>query len=302
VKNTADEMSRYYLQGTTTHVNDACWDFKKGGPNIVVADWYENYGWARFEMFLTPCDNAAKKSPIPQDRFTLTQEPDAPYLSFEYTENGLRERRLPALFDSPHTGGAYVDETKKAVHLKHNGALTLRKPLMVNSWRSITIHWTPYVNLATQERHVFCSYGSLFEIYFQNGKTYVKFTGPSLTRTIEWNTTYKQDLDFIFYINMRSSFEGGTPDIITFGSEQREWYAAGNWNGGVELTMPQNRPVYNASDSGSFVLGTTSTLPGVVSANVGIKAIRFFDKELSAADLARDASNRWIRQWIGESI
>jgi hypothetical protein len=209
---------------------------------------------------------------------------------------------LPALFDSPHTGGAKVDETKKAVQLMRNGALTLRKPLMVNSWRSITIHWTPYVNLATQERHVFCSYGSLFEIYFQNGKTYVKFTGPSLTRTIEWNTTYKQDLDFIFYINMRSSFENGAPDIITFGSQQREWYAAGNWNGGVELTMPQNRPVYNASDSGSFVLGTTSTLSGVVSADVGIKAVRFFDKELSAADLARDASNRWIRQWIGESI
>ena len=295
-KRTSDEMTEYYLQGSTTHVNDACWDFKKGGPNIVVADWYENYGWARFEMFLTPCDNPAQKAPIPQDRFTLTQEPDAPFLSFEYTENGLRERRLPALFESPQTGGAYVDEAKKAVRLMRNGAITLRKPLMTNSWRSITIHWTPYVKPA--DRQVLCSYGSLFEIYLQGGKTYVKFTGPSLTKTIEWDTNYTPGLDFIFYINMRSSFEGGAPDIITFGVQQREWYAAGNWNGGIELLMPGYRPVYNASDSGSFVLGTTNG----TSADVGIKAVRFFDKELTASDLARDASNRWIRQWIGERI
>ena len=97
---------------------------------------------------------------------------------------------------------------------------------------------------------------------------------------------------------MRSSFEGGAPDIITFGVQQREWYAAGNWNGGIELLMPGYRPVYNASDSGSFVLGTTNG----TSADVGIKAVRFFDKELTASDLARDASNRWIRQWIGERI
>ena len=302
VKNTADEMSRYYLQGTTSHVNDACWDFKKGGPNIIVADWYENFGWARFEMFVTPCDDKNKKTALPTNELTLTQEPDAPFLSFEYTADGLRERRLPALFESPHTGGALVDLQKKAVQLMRNGSITLRKPLMTNSWRSITIHWTPYGNLATNQRHIFCSYGSLFETYFQNGKTYVKFTGPSLTRTIEWDTKYTTGLDFIFYINMRSSFEGGVPDIMTFGVQQREWYAAGNWNGGIELLMPQNRPLYNASDSGSLVLGTTSTPPEVVSANVGIKAVRFFDKELTAADLARDASNLWQRQWIGEGI
>jgi hypothetical protein len=97
---------------------------------------------------------------------------------------------------------------------------------------------------------------------------------------------------------MRSSFESGTPDIMTFGVQQREWYAAGNWNGGIELAMPKYQPVYNMSDSHSFTLGS---LTGI-SADVGIKAVRFFDKELTAADLARDASNRWIRQWIGERI
>lgn len=295
-KRTADEMTEYYLQGSTTHLNDACWDFKKGGPNIIVADWYENNGWARFEMFTSPCDNPSQKANIPTNSYTLTQEGDAPFLAFEYTENGLRERRLPALFESPHTGSAFIDQEKKAVRLERNGAITLRKSMLANSWRSMTIHWTTYAK--PTDRQILCSYGSLFEIYFQGGKTYVKFSGPSLTKTVEWDTNYTAGLDFIFYVNMRSSFEGGIPDIITFGVQQREWYAGGNWTGGFELRMPNNQPIYNMTDSHVFTIGSV----GGVSTDVGIKAVRFFDYELDASDLSRDASNKWVRQWIGEKI
>jgi hypothetical protein len=143
------------------------------------------------------------------------------------------------------------------------------------------------------------SYGSLFEIYFQDAKTYVKFSGPSLTKTISWDTGYEVGETYIFYVNMRSSFEGSVPDIMTFGVMPRSWYAAGKWRGGIELRMPKNQPLYNMTDNHTFTFGSDK---GLVSADVGIKSVRLFDYELDASDLARDASNKWVRQWIGEKV
>ncbi len=299
--NSADEMSRYYIQPPTKHVNDACWELVKGGPNIIIGDWYEAAGHARFELFAVPCQGQGSASAqaqvkIPADVYTLTQEGDAPYLSYEYVAGaGLRERRLPALFESPHNGGAYLGTDN--VRLMRNGWITLKKPVLVNSWRSLTVHFTPYVK--PSDRQVFMSYGSLFEIYFQDAKTYVKFSGPSVTKTISWDTGYEVGETYIFHVNMRSSFEGSVPDIMTFGVMPRSWYAAGKWRGGIELRMPKNQPLYNMTDNHTFTFGSDK---GLVSADAGIKSVRLFDYELDASDLARDASNKWVRQWIGEKV
>ena len=289
-KDTADEFSRYYgQQGPTRHVAEECWSLVKGGPNLIIGDWYEAAGHARFELFMTPCGDKTKTVAIPAKDYTLTQEGDAPYLAYEYVAGaGIRERRLPALFEAAHTGGAQKDDEKGAVKLMRNGLLTFKKPVLVNSWRSLTVHWTPYEKPA--DRQVFMTYGSLFEVYFEGTKTYVKFSGPSLTRTISWETGYVIGETYIFYVNMRSSFDGGVPDIMTFGMMPQSWYAKGNWKGGIELRMPKNQPIYNMTDNHVFTFGSNQG-----GANVGIKKVRMFDYELDASDLARDAKDVWVR-------
>ena len=290
VRNDTNDFRRWYLQGPSKHVNDSCWMLKKGGPNIVVADWYENYGWARFKLFLTPCDDKNKEMIIPTDRYTLTQEQDAPMLSWEYKDGRFEERRLPGLFTAAMYGSAYIDNERKAVRLVRNGGIRFNRPISVNSWRTITVHFTMYAKPV--DRQIFCTYGDMFEIYFQGGKTYVKYMGPSVPKTLEWDTNYNPGESYMFHINMRNSFEGSVPDIFTVGVHATSWWANGNFKKGFEYKSPNNQPLYNSSDTHVFSMGG-----GSVSADIGVQRVRFFDYELDTNDVARDAKNNWQMQW-----
>jgi hypothetical protein len=287
-----NQLSRWYLQPPTMHVNNSCWEARKGGPNIIVADWYENYGYARFKLFMRSCTEGNIDESIPTNSLTLTQEQAAPFLSFDYKDERLSEFRLPALFECIKAGSAEADTTKGGMRLMRNGSLTIPKPISPGAWRTMTIRFV--MNAVPQDRQVFCTYGSLFQITFESGVTKVRITGPTLNTTVEWNTGYVRGGEYIFLVNMRSSFEGSVPDIITFGVMPADWFAGGNYRGGIEKRTVNYQPLYNASDSHVFSMGSTTQ----VSADVSVKSIRFFDYEMNGADLARDVKNAWVRQNI----
>ncbi len=150
------------------------------------------------------------------------------------------------------------------------------------------------INAKPIDRQIFCTYGTFFQITFESGVTKVRITGPSLNTTVEWQTGYVAGGEYIFLINMRSSYQGSIPDIITFGVMPVDWFAAGNYKGGIERKTINYQPLYNATDSHVFSMGSTTS----ISADVSVKSVRFFDYEMNGADLARDAKNAWVRQNI----
>lgn len=288
VKDTSQEFNRYYLQGATSHTNKACWDLVAGGPNIVTADWYEHFGYANFELFYRDCGEGARKE-FPAGVFSLLQEPEAPFLDFHYRDGRLVERRLPALFDARATGGAAADTVREGVRLMRNGAVTLPTPIAVGAWRTLIVRWI--CNAVPVDRQVFMSYGSLFEVYMQGTKTYVKFTGPNLTRTLEWETIYSQGHTYIFYINMRSSFEGQSPDIFSVGVKHAPLFNTGADMPLLSARTGRGEPLFNSSDSHVLTLGTTAG----ISADVTIQRVQFFDYELKGGDLKRVVEDSWLR-------
>jgi hypothetical protein len=290
LRDTSDEFARYRDQDAAEQTNNVCWNLVRGGPNLMVADWYERAGNARFELFYRGCadNNTSAKKQFPSHFFSLTKEPEAPFLDFHYRDGRLVERRLSALFDVRATGGANQDAVRGAVRLARNGALSFLTPVSVNSWRSLTVRFVCYA--LPLDRQILLTYGSLFQIYMIQGKTYVKITSPNLTQTREWATGFVAGEVYILYMNMRSSFQGGAPDILSIGLMPQSFYTTGQNPPLIEVRTPRGLPLYNMSDSHSLVLGSTDAF----STDFGIQTVRFYDYELNGADLKRDAEDKWI--------
>ena len=291
VKDTSQEFNRYYLQGAASHTNKACWDLVAGGPNVITADWYEAAGYANFELFYRDCTQGTQgaRKEFPAGVFSLLQEPEAPFLDFHYRDGRLIEQRLPALFDARASGGAAADTVRGGVRLMRNGLITFVTPVAVGAWRTQVVRWT--CNVLPVDRQVFMSYGSLFEVYMQGTKTYVKFTGPNLTRTLEWETGYVRGETYIFYVNMRSSFEGQLPDIFSVGVMPESFFKTGADMPLLSARTGRGEPLFNSSDSHVLTLGTAAG----VSADVSIQRVQFFDYELKGGDLKRVVEDNWLR-------
>ena len=77
----ASYFSRFFNQATTQYQN-VCTQLTAGGPNYVTIRYYDGGGQASFKLQFKNCSSGAV-TPIPSYMFTLTQEPAAPYASFE---------------------------------------------------------------------------------------------------------------------------------------------------------------------------------------------------------------------------
>lgn len=134
-------------QAPTTWTNKTCWKLRKGGANYVMAFWQETGGWAHSKILYSPCKED-KFQTFPADWLTLTQEPDAPMLSWEGSKStggsmDFYEHRLPTVMElrkSPQT--TVVDSTLGPVlKLRQNGSGTavLTKSIATNSFRSMAL-------------------------------------------------------------------------------------------------------------------------------------------------------------------
>ncbi len=291
IRDGTDEFSRYYAQGVTEHTNKVCWNLVRVGPNVVVADWFEQVGGARFDLFYRDCGKAqvTTRKEFPAGIFSLTQEPEAPFLDFHYRDGRLVERRLAAAFEARATGGAQADAVRGAVRLMRNGAVTLPTPIAASAWRSVTLRFVCYA--VPVDRQVFYTYGSMFQIYMEGGKMVVKFTGPNLTRSESWAVNWVRGETYVLYINMRSSFEGQHPDIFSVALLTEAEALRGADPAVRSLRTGRGEPLYNQTDSYGVVLGSTDA----VSVDFGVQRLRFFDYELKGGDLKRDAEDKWLR-------
>jgi len=239
----------------------------------------------------------------------LTQEPDAPMLSWEYVEQGaFVERRMPTFFELRRMGIALKDQTntdypyKKELQLtdRTSFAETINYSIGLNSWRTITATFhTTNQNSGNPTGFVLFSLGDIFTVNILGSDLIFKLTTPNLTI----NKTFTNILDTsgrnanYIYINCRSEVANTFPNILTIAVGRLNDFKNKNINLGlnsnnVEIYSTLNRtPVFNRSDSAKLYFGDRS---GQASAKASIGALRFFDYELNSDDVVRDAKNDWL--------
>ena len=112
----SDELRRNQSRAMTAYVyNEACTILNPNGNNRIKVYWNNQFvgGLKTFRMMYADCGVAGEQNTakiIPKNWITMTQQLDAPMLSFEYTTSGFQEKRLPEFFPIEKSG--VNDETR----------------------------------------------------------------------------------------------------------------------------------------------------------------------------------------------
>jgi hypothetical protein len=307
---TTDTLGANWDQGTTRHDARMCWNLKGQGPNYILGFWQETGGHAHSAVLYAPC-TGTQFQPIPSNWLSLTQEPDAPMLSWEgiQTRGGARqfiERRLPfamGMNASPQTsvvansGSAAIPKIGALLRLRNNGsgfAMTT-KNFAMNSWRTLTSQFL----INSMADGAILRYGSI-EFGIQNRMAICSISSGALKVRHAW-PVQAGSAPYYFYINMRSDFDGKYPNRLTMAFGLASDFRSGRINvqqegpSVVSFTTNQNTPLYTQSEAAKLELGDKT---GRKTADVSVAYLRLFDYELNSTDVQRDIQNTWLMEFF----
>jgi hypothetical protein len=220
------------------------------------------------------------------------------------------EYRLPSLFPFIKSSSAVVvsstlfPDLLYALHIKGGAyATSLPRQLAENCWRSLTIATTINTVPSIGSYHLL-SFGYLtIDILPKTARTVTavfNWSSASLntTRTpmIIDNLPVDPNTPYIFYVGMQATSSGAIPTQITVACAKLNDWAKGNidTSSTVSRTTSGSMGLYNTTDTSGLTLGNMTPSTNV-GADFTVGWIHMFDYSLTTDDIARDASNSWIR-------
>ena len=300
-------------QGPTTYTQNTCWDIKANGPNYFMGTWNQGGGPFYSQILYSSCDSKSFTD-IPSQWFTLTQEPDAPMLSWEgrRLEGGaleFKERRLPTVIELRISSKASIQEVPDTAPPKIGAMLRLRpvpsangnaitmRPIATNSWRTFTMTFTVRKNNNGVLVFLGPFVASINTIGDAND---LSFSWDSATLRLNngFRNVLVADDKTVHYlqVNMRSDYKSIYPNRFTISCGTVADWKAGRVTpgskGSATFTSTNNQPLYNATDAAPLAIGDNGG--GYPVADVGIFFIRLFDYELNQTDSIRDIDNSWL--------
>jgi hypothetical protein len=313
---TSSMFGANWPQGPTQYTQNTCWNLAANGPNYFMGTWNQGGGPYTSQILYSPC-TAAAFTDIPASWFTLTQEPDAPMLSWEgrKLESGVlefKERRMPTVMELRINSKAAIQETPSTAPPKIGAMLRLRsiptangngitmRPIAMNSWRTLTVAFTAKKNFDG----VFLNLGPFTASINTTGNdNNLNFSWDSATlRTngvLRGTITADDSTLHYLQVNMRSDYKSMFPNRFTIAvGTAADWKAgrvAPGSKGNASYTTTQNQPLYSSSDSFPLVLGDKNV---GVSADAAVYFARLFDYELDQNDSIRDIDNAWVMSYI----
>lgn len=301
-------LSANWDQAPTAYVNPVCWQLVSGGPNYVMGFWQETGGMVHHKVLYSEC-NSQNFRELPSEWLSLTQEPDAPMLSWQgrETETGqleFVERRFPTVMQMTLSSKITVDEApstdipglKAVANLRvgENGYGLTKKNIGMNSWRTLTCLF--YVNSATPVQSLLLNLGPL-SVFTNQRNLEFSWQSATLTKTGTFGgLVTDKKTPFLLVVNMRSDYTNRYPNRFTIAcASVADWKAgrvslAAGTNNSLSVTTTGNQPLYNITDAFQLKLGDPNTR---ASADVSVGWVRLFDYELQDADVVRDANNAW---------
>jgi hypothetical protein len=280
--------------------------------------WNQNGGGATYDLRYSPCA-AGQSIKVPDSWCTLTQEPNAPFLSFEVQSNSLgtpvwREYRQPMQFQMGPSGSARP--VADGIRLGNSGAAIMNLRMRMNAWRSITIavtipetftgaSWGAYT-VRTVYKH-----GPFSLIMYTNGSAW-QFIGVINGQLIRSTgaASFSAGLTYLIVLNQRSDYSNTLPNrIVISAGLMSDWLSGGSilpnaqsfWgdnSGGVNtnsLTPFNKGPLFGATSATNPTLGDSELK---YSPDITIKWIHFFDQELTTEQVVKDIQGKWIRSFM----
>jgi hypothetical protein len=301
-------------QSPTEYTQTSCWDLKAGGPNYINGYWEEQGGSATFELAYSPCNQNSWQI-VPPEWMSLTQEPDAPMVSFQVDQNGIfQERRIPYFFDLRVTGGTVSDRnTPGYPYLKElklgsrSASATLMKNVSFNSWRSISMSFFASENTSgSTSGYLLFKLGDAITVRILGKDVIVNVNTATLPNVTKRFTNVIDNTNTIpnyLFINCKrdSGQTQGYPNRITIAVGTMFAFLSGNisvetpGNNMATYTTVGNQPVFTATDSAELSLGDRSA---VSSAICTIGSVRLFDYQMDTNDIQRDIKNEWKMKFL----
>jgi hypothetical protein len=191
VKTNASEpnyFGRFFSQAPTSYQN-VCTQLTTGGPNYVTIRYYDGGGASAFRLQFRNCTSGQVKT-IPSYMFSLTQEPAAPYASFEVItrDNAMffEELRLGrGLFKTVTAGNGRTEILNSAPQMPGGlipyrvgagASWQIKTRMAYQSLRTITIVWSPE-NTASSDSTIF---------YWGDNKTGFRLTMNGQKLSASW--------------------------------------------------------------------------------------------------------------------
>jgi hypothetical protein len=314
-----DFMDRFYPQAPTRHVQRNCWKLEAQKPNYITAWWQEDYGYAHWLMYMSQCQPNAPLSHISPNLYTLTQEPDAPMLSFNVKVNSqgramnFREYRLPGGFPALLGPGiSYVPAPASGPLAKYrfgakfgkSDSIRINKQIFMNAFRTLNMSFVINELPGFGMEAILFTLGNLrIGIQNRNGRCFVRTMLSSGGVQIETiNTADRTPLEvgkaYMYTLKMESPETDMLPTKLYVQVAYIE--KASNMNfpdqaTAFTFTNPNNNPLYSRGDSGVIILGDPN---GSQSALVTLFTCDLYDYEMINSQYQRAALNDWVRAWI----
>jgi hypothetical protein len=149
---TKSMFGTWWNQPPTQYAQQKCWKLAGKGPNYIVSYFFQGGGGAFSKTEYQPCAGG-QFTAIPSNWFTLTQEPDAPMLSWQIiagndiSTSQFTEYRMPqklGLSQTPQTSLVETGVPALPMGLKlrtgsSSGKANTSANLAMNSWRTLTV-------------------------------------------------------------------------------------------------------------------------------------------------------------------
>jgi hypothetical protein len=309
---TSNEISYAYKWGPVE--KNTCWSLKANEPNYVSGIWTNEGGAAKSIILYKSCTGTDSYKELPDNWLNLTQEPDAPILSWQVTQDEFQERRMPYFFDFRVTGGQvsnrniggypYVKELKLG---SRSSYAKLMRNMAFNSWRSIGLSFFASENTgASTTGFILFQIGDAITVRLLGKDVLVNINTATLTNV---NKRFTNVIDNTNsqpnYLFINCKRDGGQtqgyPNRITIAVGQASVFRSGNVNIEIQgtnvtsYTTSGSQPVFTATDSAEFSLGDKTA---VSSAICTIGALRVFDYEMLTSDIQRDIANEWKMKFL----
>ncbi len=316
---TPSEMNRWYDQAPTLHRDNMCKALQKDGPNYFMAFWQEAYGVADFKIFATQCVGENFKgngSLVPPSWWSLTQEPDAPMLSFAA---------------QPFSGGASVFTDYRLVsmfYINWNKNMQVIKQKIdsipgIMGYLPITQGTTGFINRRIRHTAVRTitfvfsmdelpfkgSWKQLFYfgelsvgISFAGNQPKIYVSGFAGGRVHEFDVQIEVGKIYHLTVMYSSPNRSSPPSkVIAQLVDITKAKSVSFPSGGVNSTViDKGSNLFNKTDKNYFVIGSQANPAN--TASYKLYSVNFFDYEFSSRHYLRDTQNIWARAWIDRTI
>lgn len=317
----ADFMDRWYPQGPTRHVQRNCWKLEAGKPNYITAWWQEDYGYAHWLMYMSQCLPNAPLSHISPNMYSLTQEPDAPMLSFNVKVNSqgkainFREYRLPGGFPTlitpgiqyvpvPSVNAAALARYKYGAKFGKSDSIRINKQIYMSAFRTLNMSFVINELPGYGSEAILFTMGNLrITLQDRNGRCFIRTIFTSGGARIETLSTADRTplvigKTLMYTLKMESVESDMAPTKLYV--QVAEIGAASNMNfpdqaTAFSFTTVNNNPLYSRGDSGTIILGDPN---GNLSAMITLFTCDLYDYEMITSQYQRAALNDWVRAWV----